>query len=185
MPQANRLALGTAKQLLFDDALVEAKEGFTTTMNPATRTDTPVIAPERPWEQRGCSNPSVILDEGIYKMWYSATGEDGTPRDCYATSTDGIRWERPNLGLIDYRGSRENNIISFDLNHGEHFSKIHPLNPNGASSAFVVLVNMTMWRYTAAGPGFGMTKVHQKRGITVVSAVCIRLTESIGLAVKS
>ena len=121
MPQSNPLALGTAKQLLFDDALVEAKEGFTTTMNPATRTNLPVLAPEKPWESRGCSNPTVMLDEGVYKMWYSANGEDGTPRDCYATSTEGIHWERPNLGLIDYQGSRENNIISLDLNHGSIF----------------------------------------------------------------
>ena len=121
MPQSNPLSLGTAKQLLFDDVLVEAKEGFTTTMNPATRTNTPALAPEKPWESRGCSNPTVMLDEGIYKIWYSANGEDGTPRDCYATSTDGIHWERPNLGLMDYQGSRENNIISLDLNHGSIF----------------------------------------------------------------
>ena len=121
MPQSNSLALGTAKQLLFDDALVEAKEGFTTTMNPATRTNTPVLAPEKPWESHGCSNPTVMLDEGVYKMWYSANGEDGVPRDCYATSTDGIHWKRPNIGLIDYQGSRENNIISLNLNHGSIF----------------------------------------------------------------
>ena len=121
MPQSNSLALGTAKQLLFDDALVEAKEGFTTTMNPATRTNTPVLAPEKPWESHGCSNPTVMLDEGVYKMWYSANGEDGVPRDCYATSTDGIHWKRPNIGLIDYQGSRENSIISLNLNHGSIF----------------------------------------------------------------
>ena len=121
MPQSNPLSLGTAKQLLFDDALVEAKEGFVTTMNPAARNNTPALAPEKPWESHGCSNPTVILDEGVYKMWYSANGEDGTPRDCYATSTDGIHWERPNLGLIEYQGSRENNIISLDLNHGSIF----------------------------------------------------------------
>ena len=121
MPQSNSLALGTAKQLLFDDALVEAKEGFTTTMNPATRTNTPVLASEKPWESHGCSNPTVMLDEGVYKMWYSANGEDGVPRDCYATSTDGIHWKRPNIGLIDYQGSRENNIISLNLNHGSIF----------------------------------------------------------------
>ena len=121
MPQSNSLALGTAKQLLFDDALVEAKEGFTTTMNPAARTNTPVLAPEKPWESHGCSNPTVMLDEGVYKMWYSANGEDGVPRDCYATSTDGIHWERPNIGLIDYQGSRENSIISLNLNHGSIF----------------------------------------------------------------
>ena len=117
MPQPNPLVLGTAKQLLFDDTLVEAKEGFTTTMNPATRSNAPMLMPEKPWESHGCSNPTVMLDEGVYKMWYSANGEDGIPRDCYATSTDGIHWERPNLGLIDYQGSRENNIISLDLNH--------------------------------------------------------------------
>ena len=121
MPQFNPLSLGTAKQLVFDDAIVEAKEGFTTTMNPATRTNVPVLAPEKPWESRGCSNPTVMLDEGVYKMWYSANGEDGIPRDCYATSTDGIHWERPNIGRIDYQGSRENNIISLDLNHGSIF----------------------------------------------------------------
>ena len=121
MLQSNPLALGTAKQLLFDDALVEAKEGFTTTMNPATRTNTPALASEKPWESHGCSNPTVMLDEGVYKMWYSANGEDGVPRDCYATSTDGIHWKRPNIGLIDYQGSRENNIISLNLNHGSIF----------------------------------------------------------------
>ncbi len=119
MPQSNPLTLGTAKQLLFDDALVEAKEGFTTTMNPATRTDTPVLMPEKPWESRGCSTPTVMLDEGIYKMWYSANGEDGVARTCYATSTDGIHWERPNLGLINYQGSHNNNIIP--LNHESIF----------------------------------------------------------------
>ena len=121
MPQPNPLTLGTTKQLLFDDALVEAKEGFVTTMNPAARNNTPVLTPEKPWESHGCSNPTVMLDEGVYKMWYSANGEDGIPRDCYATSTDGIHWERPNLGLIDYQGSRENSIISLDLNHGSIF----------------------------------------------------------------
>src|SRR5205823_8888527 len=30
--------------------------------------------------------------------------------NCYATSTDGIHWERPNLGLYEWRGSRQNNV---------------------------------------------------------------------------
>ena len=111
MSQANPLAFGTTKQLLFDDALVEAKEGFATTMNPATRSNTPVLTAEKPWERHGCSCPTVMLDEGVYKMWYTANGEDGAMRECYATSTDGMHWERPNLGLIDYQGSRNNNII--------------------------------------------------------------------------
>ncbi|MDE0220284.1 MAG: hypothetical protein OXJ90_13550, partial [Spirochaetaceae bacterium] len=30
---------------------------------------------------------------------------------CYATSRDGIAWQKPELGLVDYRGSRANNIV--------------------------------------------------------------------------
>lgn len=31
---------------------------------------------------------------------------------CYAESTDGIHWERPDLGLVEFRGSRRNNLIA-------------------------------------------------------------------------
>ena len=30
---------------------------------------------------------------------------------CYATSTDGVHWEKPNLGVYKYRGSNKNNIV--------------------------------------------------------------------------
>lgn len=30
---------------------------------------------------------------------------------CYATSTDGIHWQKPNLGLVEFNGSRDNNIV--------------------------------------------------------------------------
>ena len=30
---------------------------------------------------------------------------------CYATSRDGIHWEKPNLGKVDFNGSKENNIL--------------------------------------------------------------------------
>lgn len=30
---------------------------------------------------------------------------------CYATSTDGVHWEKPDLGLIEFRGDKHNNIV--------------------------------------------------------------------------
>ena len=30
---------------------------------------------------------------------------------CYATSRDGIKWEKPNLRLVEFNGSRDNNLI--------------------------------------------------------------------------
>lgn len=117
----SKLSPGLKKQLLFDDAIIEVREGFTPVMNPTLCTHVPVLAPEKPWEQRGCSAPTVMLDEGVYRMWYCAGGQDGVPRCCYATSTDGMRWERPDLGLIDYEGRRDNNIVLMNYEgSGDH-----------------------------------------------------------------
>src|SRR5262249_53109552 len=35
-------------------------------------------------------------------------------RICYATSKDGATWVKPNLGLVEFNGSKENNIVELD-----------------------------------------------------------------------
>ena len=55
---------------------------------------------------------TVLYDENRYRMWYYArpdTDEDGLA--CYAESDDGIRWTKPHLGQVEFKGSRENNIV--------------------------------------------------------------------------
>ena len=41
----------------------------------------------------GVSQPSVLIENGIYKMWYTAAG-GGTTRIAYATSKDGKSWSK-------------------------------------------------------------------------------------------
>lgn len=38
-------------------------------------------------------------------------GDDSNRRLCYATSRDGFNWEKPNLGMVEFQGSRNNNIL--------------------------------------------------------------------------
>lgn len=55
----------------------------------------PVIEPSSPWEN--VYFPKVIFENGIYEMWY-ARGADNLPlptQIVYATSTDGIHWNKP------------------------------------------------------------------------------------------
>ena len=65
----------------------------------------------RPW-----SSPTVIWDEEdrVFKAWYS--GSDAAPEKWtamgYATSQDGVTWEKPHLHLFDWRGSSANNIVA-------------------------------------------------------------------------
>lgn len=50
------------------------------------------------------------------RLWYLAGGSgwgDGGLRACYAVSKDGIHWEKPHLGLVEYNGSAANNVVDF------------------------------------------------------------------------
>lgn len=52
--------------------------------------------------------PSVIIDGGIYKMWYSGTTSGSTNNILHATSTDGITWIKMNNQIenpSDYYGT--------------------------------------------------------------------------------
>lgn len=64
----------------------------------------------RPW-----SSPTVIWDEEdrLFKAWYSGSdiGIERWNAMGYAVSSDGVVWEKPILGLHEYRGSKENNIV--------------------------------------------------------------------------
>lgn len=53
-------------------------------------------------------------------MWYLGQGDEAEwfERVCLAKSADGIHWEKPQLGLVEYRGSTQNNLV--DLNGGSH-----------------------------------------------------------------
>jgi hypothetical protein len=62
---------------------------------------------------------SVIRIGDSFHMWY--TGNYGPLANhigyeltncflCYARSQDGVHWEKPALGLVEYKGSRQNNI---------------------------------------------------------------------------
>ncbi len=115
------IPIGSGKQLFIDEFLVASRRGVALTMNPAQKTGERTIVSEHPWEDFWAGGWNTILeDEGIYKMWYDAGSTENAEkywkRDpgrwvCYATSRDAIRWEKPKLGLVEFHGSRDNNIV--------------------------------------------------------------------------
>lgn len=71
----------------------------------------PVLAPARPWEQMGLNLGFVLRDGQRYRAWGSSQGVNGRSYPCYFESADGVHWERPSLGLIEYEGSTDNNLL--------------------------------------------------------------------------
>ena len=62
---------------------------------------------------------TVIPIDGEVRMWYLARSTVDDPqrdgnqwRVCYATSKDGVNWVKPGLGLVDFHGSKANNIVN-------------------------------------------------------------------------
>lgn len=122
--------------LALDDRDVERADGLqlrvgTVTKHPAN----PLFGEDRPWEVRldnGYFN--IVRDDasGEYQTWYSPFIVDpltsGTPPErrsgvryhatpqremglCLATSDDGLRWRKPELGLLPFAGNRANNLV--------------------------------------------------------------------------
>ena len=86
------------RQLFVDDFLIESTT-LTKAYHKPTVHPEPIFRSERLWESGTTATPVsggvwYDQDEKIFKMWYSA---GFCNRLAYATSTDGIHWERPAL----------------------------------------------------------------------------------------
>jgi len=56
---------------------------------------------------------TVIRIGDTFHMWYNGHYERKYYVVCYATSKDGVQWVKPSLGLVEFRGSKDNNITEF------------------------------------------------------------------------
>lgn len=60
------------------------------------------IGPGGSWDSHSASNPTVLFNGAEYKMWYSGYDDSRTSRIGYATSVDGVNWEKhPGNPIID------------------------------------------------------------------------------------
>ena len=86
--------------------------------------DRDILKFDAPWEGDGCCNPCFIVDKDekgtLYRLYYTCwsvtdycAGKPGARvQVAYMESRDGVNWVRPELGQIEYQGSKKNNILS-------------------------------------------------------------------------
>ncbi|HSW45106.1 MAG TPA: hypothetical protein VLM89_06000 [Phycisphaerae bacterium] len=127
------------KYLLLDSRVVEKTENTRLVLGTAKKdAGNPLFVEDKPWEPRFDNlYPNVLYDEQekLYKCWYSPfiideavtrtppekrktlpylnalSGNDRYAGVCYAFSKDGLKWNKPDLGLVDLDGSKANNIV--------------------------------------------------------------------------
>jgi len=94
------------RQLFVDNFLIEQTDMERRSYTPRKMSFNPVLKPETELEQGTYGIPGASAKDGgvwwdpkdnIFKMWYEA---GWLHRMAYATSKDGIHWERPNLDVV-------------------------------------------------------------------------------------
>jgi len=113
------LDIGSRLELFVDDYLIERiSGGAELRMHHPVPREVAIVA-DAPWEGNNCGFITVFEDDDRYRMYYSGAellygnGYKWGHRHvyCYAESTDGIHWTKPELGLFEFDGSKQNNIV--------------------------------------------------------------------------
>ncbi|HEY1107569.1 MAG TPA: hypothetical protein VGE76_03015 [Opitutaceae bacterium] len=106
------LRIAERRELFVDDAVLERLEGAEVRLGSPAPAGVAMTF-EEPWEGRFCTFVTVLRDGGKFRMYYRGVGDGGAKSEitCYAESDDGIVWRKPKLGLVEIRGSKDNNVI--------------------------------------------------------------------------
>ncbi len=104
---------GPYRRLFLDALLVAKQSGLQRAFHAAEKyAGNPILVSDTPWEA-GSSGPylygTVLREGGKFRMWYHFISHGY--RSAYAESVDGIHWTKPALGLIEFNGSRANNLV--------------------------------------------------------------------------
>ena len=107
----------------FDLDTIPFRRNLELTLVPVTKHPGPVLrrGPRGAFDElRAEYFGTVVKIDGKFRMWYVGYGfedpgnrtyEGASTHVGYAESEDGIRWVKPSLGLVDYHGNKNNNIV--------------------------------------------------------------------------
>ncbi len=118
------------RHLFFDPHFVRDGGATMLKVNPPARQEI-VIRPDKPWEKFMITFYLTVFEEGEkLRMWYVCRDADNVANVAYAESTDGVNWMKPALGVVDYHGSRENNLVGIGSLEGNVFRDPHAATPD-------------------------------------------------------
>ena len=128
-----------AREVLWDLTLADKIENINLTMHKPTRKNIALDC-NAPWEGEHCSYGCVIYDGEKYRLYYRGLGANGGPWKeengthctwCLAYSDDGKTFYKPNLGIYEFEGSKDNNIFHMETERFlDNFSVQYDENPN-------------------------------------------------------
>jgi len=143
------ITVGGEKQVFIDDRFIATSRNVELRMNPPLKLGV-VLRPERPWEDKSigfCA--SVIEHGGVFRLFYRADGREKGASVCLATSSDGLHWERPRIGLYESGGNKDNNIVFRDTDSSAAYRGVGEaivfLDPHGSAEQRFKMIASKGW----------------------------------------
>ena len=114
-PSQEPLDLGSRRELFVDRTLIDRLEGAELRLS-QPRDEGVVLRFDSPWEGPFCGYATVLRDGGRHRVYYRGlpkAGGDNGPLEvtCVATSVDGLRWTKPEVGRFEVGGTKRNNVV--------------------------------------------------------------------------
>ena len=179
-------AVSRDRYLLLDSRIIDSTANAKLALGSVKKhTANPLFVADKPWEPRYDNMyPNVIFDaeEQLYKCWYcpfivderttmtppakrnpnsthymSAKPNKRDEAILYATSKDGIHWEKPELGLVEFGGNKRNNIVVRGPSGAGVYKDLHENNPARRYKAFYAaqVGYMQLIRFSPDGQNWG------------------------------
>lgn len=126
--------ISNRRECFFDNFLIdEEKTTAEKRLHKPTRREV-MMELNDPWEENHTAMFSTFFAEGKWHTYYCTENKDHLV--CYAMSDDCIHWTKPNLGRVEYGGTKDNNILfdpallaEFDFVSFNNMSAFYDENP--------------------------------------------------------
>ena len=133
------LQIGSNRELFLDQYVVDKMNNVTQELH-TPRNEGAVLKFDNPWEGNFSGYSTIIKDGTQFKLYYRGVRDakgDGNENEvtCYAESSDGINWTKPNLGIYTINGTKNNNVVLSKAAPATHnFSPFLDANPHAKAS---------------------------------------------------
>jgi len=105
--------IGRRVEMFVDDWLIGELKGLSLQLQRPLKREV-VLSLDQPWEGKESAYFCVMQDGRTIRLYYrgcAPTDESAGQVTCLAESEDGVHFNRPSTGIIEFGGSKDNNIV--------------------------------------------------------------------------
>ena len=125
--------IGSRRELFVDHHLIQSLDGARLELHRPQPRET-VFKFDQPWEGIYSGYETIVQDGDTLRFYYRGLPEARHDRDaevtCVAESQDGIHWTRPQLGIYEVGGTKQNNIVLANNRGCHNFAPFIDTNPD-------------------------------------------------------